>query len=82
MIASPGQVALRLAELATQPNFWVVTFSSLLRIVFGFLLAVAVGCVLAVLCFLSPFLYDLFSPVIRIIRATPVASLSYLRSSG
>ncbi len=78
LIASPVQVASRLAELVTQANFWVVTFSSLLRIVFGFLLAVAVGCVLAVLCFLSSFLYDLFSPVIRIIRATPVASFIIL----
>ena len=36
LIASPGQVASRLAELVTQANFWVVTFSSLLRIVFRF----------------------------------------------
>jgi NitT/TauT family transport system permease protein len=78
LIASPGEVLLRLWRLGSTGDFWVSTLSSLLRIVAGFLLAVAVGCALAVLCRLSSFAYDLFYPVIRIIRATPVASFIIL----
>jgi NitT/TauT family transport system permease protein len=78
LIASPGEVVLRLGQLALTGDFWVATLSSLARIVIGFLLAAAIGCVLAVLCHLSSFLYDLFYPVIRIIRATPVASFIIL----
>ena len=78
LIASPGEVVFRLLQLGTTGDFWVSTLSSLLRIVTGFLLAAAVGCALAVLCHLSSFLYDLFYPVIRIIRATPVASFIIL----
>jgi len=78
LIASPGEVLFRLLQLGATGGFWVSTLSSLLRIVIGFLLAAAAGCVLAVLCHLSSFLYDLLYPVIRIIRATPVASFIIL----
>ncbi len=78
LIASPGEVVLRLVQLGGTGDFWASTLSSLARIVIGFLLAAAVGCALAVLCRLSSFAYDLFYPVIRIIRATPVASFIIL----
>lgn len=78
LIASPWEVVLRLAQLGSTGVFWVSALASLARIVIGFLLAAAIGCALAVLCHLSPFLYDLFYPVIRIIRATPVTSFIIL----
>jgi NitT/TauT family transport system permease protein len=78
LIVSPDQVLVRLASLAFQGDFWTATLLSLARIVIGFLLAVGIGGLLAVLCYASSFMYDLFYPVIRIIRATPVASFIIL----
>jgi len=78
LIVSPGQVLVRLITLFGEGEFWWSTFSSLLRIVTGFLLATAVGCAVAVLAYISPFLYDLANPMIRIIRATPVTSFIIL----
>lgn len=78
LIVSPDQVLVRLGVLAAQGDFWWATGLSLARIVIGFLLAVGIGCLLAVLCYASSFLYDLFYPIIRIIRATPVASFIIL----
>jgi NitT/TauT family transport system permease protein len=71
-------VLFRLVSLLGEGEFWTSTFSSLIRIVAGFLLATAAGCAVAVLAAVSPFLYDLMSPVIRIIRATPVTSFIIL----
>jgi NitT/TauT family transport system permease protein len=68
----------RLFELAGQGAFWVSTLASLFRIVLGFLLAVALGVAVAVLATVSAFVHDLFYPVIRVIRATPVASFIIL----
>jgi len=78
LIVSPDQVLIRLGTLALQGDFWSATGLSLARIVLGFLLAIGFGSLLAVLCFLSSFMYDLFYPIIRIIRATPVASFIIL----
>lgn len=78
LIASPGQVFFRLVSLLGEAEFWSSTLASLLRIVTGFLLAAALGCAVAVLSRISPFVYDLFNPVIRIIRATPVTSFIIL----
>lgn len=78
LIASPVRVLTRLIELAGQGAFWISTLASLARIVIGFLLAVATGVLVAVLATLSTFMYDLFYPVIRIFRATPVSSFIIL----
>lgn len=78
LIVSPDQVLFRLISLMGEGEFWTSTFSSLFRIVTGFLLATALGCIVAILAKISPFLYDLFNPVIRIIRATPVTSFIIL----
>ena len=78
LIVSPDQVLFRLFSLLGEGEFWSSTLSSLLRIVTGFLLATAAGCLVAVLSHASSFIYDLLSPVIRIIRATPVTSFIIL----
>ena len=78
LFVSPVRVLTRLFELAGQSAFWVSTLASLMRIVLGFLLAVALGVTIAVLAKLSAFVYDLLHPVIRVIRATPVASFIIL----
>ncbi|MFZ5974128.1 MAG: ABC transporter permease [Bacillota bacterium] len=78
LVVSPAQVLARLFELAGQSAFWASTLASLGRIVLGFLLAVVAGIVVAVLARMSSFVHDLFYPVIRVIRATPVSSFIIL----
>ena len=78
LIASPYQVGLCLFELALKKEFWFITFSSLIKIISGFLLGVFFGTLLAVVTCSVQFLYDLFYPIISIVRSTPVASFIIL----
>ena len=87
LIVSPDRTFRRLLELAIQPEFWLNTFSSMGRILEGFFLAVIVGTGLAAVTTRFRFLYDLFFPVISIVKATPVASfiilaLVWIKSGG
>lgn len=78
LIVSPANVLQRLFALAADGRFWMITFSSMLRILIGFLAAVAVGTILAVLTSTVKIFYDLFHPIISIVKATPVASFIIL----
>ena len=78
LIVSPARAFQRLAELTGEPDFWRAALGSMLRIVSGFLLGMGLGTVLAVLTCASRILYDLFYPVISIVKATPVASFILL----
>jgi len=78
LIVSPVRVLTRLFELMGEGGFWLSMGTSLLRIAAGFLAAVAAGTVIAILSALSSFVRDLFLPVIRIVRAMPVASFIIL----
>ena len=74
LIVSPAQVVIRIFKLVQQQDFWRATLLSLFRIMEGYLLAVVLGVILAVLTTKISFLYDLFYPVMSLIKATPVAS--------
>ncbi len=78
LIVSPVRVLCRLWELAGTAGFWMNTASSMVHILEGFLLGVAGGCVLALFTVRFRFLYDLFHPILSIIKATPVASFIIL----
>ncbi|MDL2233224.1 ABC transporter permease subunit [Ruminococcaceae bacterium OttesenSCG-928-L11] len=78
LIVSPVRAFLRLLELSGEAKFWQAIFSSCSRIVSGFILAMFTGIFLAVLTAWSRTLYALFSPILNIIRATPVASFIIL----
>ncbi len=78
LIPGPVSVLRRLIALAGRLSFWQAAGISLLRIFGGFTAGVLIGGVLAVLTFRFELLDALFSPVIRIIRATPVASFIIL----
>ena len=77
-LVSPVCVLQRLFLLAGESSFWITAFSSMLRIVIGFLAAVVAGTVLAVLTSSVKLFYDLFHPIISIVKATPVASFILL----
>lgn len=86
LLASPGRVLARLWELAGRPAFWRTVAFSFLRIMSGFGLALAAGILLAAATSASRVLDALARPLLRIVKATPVASfvilaLVWLKSS-
>ncbi len=78
LIVSPVRVFQRLFELAQDGSFWLTALYSMLRILAGFALGLLTGTVLAVLTSSFRVMYDIFHPVISIIKATPVASFIIL----
>lgn len=78
LIPAPLSVARTLGTLAATPVFWQTTLRTLLRIFAGFVIGAAAGSGLAVLTSASPAADLLLSPVIRMVRATPVVSFIIL----
>lgn len=78
LVPSPAQVLVRLSQLVRETDFWLVSAGSLLRIMAGYLTAVAAAVLLAVLTSAFSFLRELVSPLLSVIRATPVASFIIL----
>ena len=78
LLPYPFTVLLALVHLIQAPEFWRTAFTSLLRIASGMAAGAALGGLLAGLTCSSVWLERLFAPVIRIIRATPVASFILL----
>ena len=74
LVASPGRVfAILLSEVQTS-LFWKTIAASILRITVGFLLAIITAVPVAILTSRFELPRALLSPVISIVRATPVAS--------
>ena len=78
LVPSPAQVLVRLLQLLRETDFWLISAASLLRIMAGYLAAVVAAVFLAVLTSASSFLHALVSPLLGIIKATPVASFIIL----
>ena len=78
LLPGPGVVLSRLAQLALTGEFWVITGTSLLRILLGTVLAVVLGTLLAAICCRIPLLDILSRPLVTIIKSTPVASFIIL----
>jgi NitT/TauT family transport system permease protein len=67
-----------LLQLLVTKGFWLSTFGSMGRILTGFALGIVIGSALAVLTCRRRWMNDFFSPVIQIVKATPVASFIIL----
>ena len=78
LIPTPLVVFKTIMRLLPDPVFWQSVAFSLIRICIGFLAALTLGTVLAVLTHRSPLIRTLFSPLLHIIRAAPVASFIIL----
>ncbi|MDF2514259.1 MAG: binding-protein-dependent transport system inner rane component [Herbinix sp.] len=78
VLASPIAVLETLLGLIIHLDFWQTILFSSLRIVFGFLLALIMGILLAVGSYRSSMISELVSPLMRIIKAMPVASFIIL----
>lgn len=74
----PWDVAKALWRLMGESVFWTVVGTSLLRIVIGFLLALLVGVVLAMLTTRFSLFHALLTPVLSVVRAAPVASFIFV----
>lgn len=78
LLPSPTRVLMRLGELASEQAFWIATWTSLCRIFGGILTATVLGVLCGILTAHSRFLRELLSPILAIVKATPVASFIIL----
>ena len=78
LLPSPIAVTVRIGELMSIPQFWIVTALSLTRITIGIIAAIFLGIIFAVLTSNSGFMNDLLSPIQTITKVTPVASFILL----
>ncbi len=78
LLPSPIEVAKRIAVLFGTVDFWRISAMSLLRITEGFLCGVVLGVSLAILSYKINCVRYFTSPVISVLRATPVASFIIL----
>lgn len=78
LVASPLAVFRRLWELGGTGAFWISTGGSVLRILLGFVIAVFFGILTACVTSRIEIVHSLFSPLVAVIKATPVASFIIL----
>lgn len=72
LLPSPASVASCLVELGQTGEFWLSALFTLARVVSGLVGGVVLGTLLAFLTHFSPWADRIFSPAIRVLRATPV----------
>ena len=78
LLPSPAQTARKLLELASGAEFWLTVGRSVLRVLTGILAAVTGGVLLALLTHRSPLCMALLSPLMTLVKSTPVASFIIL----
>ena len=78
IVATPLRVLDVLGGLVTTPAFWLTAWTTFWHIAAGFVLAVALGTVLAWVASLHRFAAALLSPPIRTMRSVPVVSFIIL----
>ncbi len=78
LLPTPGAVLQRLGELITTAPFWRSTFFSLLRVLGGILSGVGFAVIIASLTAAYRPVEILLSPMITVIKSTPVASFIIL----
>lgn len=78
LLPAPLSILRRMVQLPLREEFWASCGHSLGRIFLGFLLGVAAGCVLAVVCAVLPPARAFLAPAMAAVKATPVASFVIL----
>ncbi|MBO5355170.1 MAG: ABC transporter permease subunit [Clostridia bacterium] len=78
LLPTPIAVVQTVGHLALTGDFWLAILMSLVRILLGIALALLFGVLLAMLTVKSPFCHHLFSPLLTLCKATPVASVIFL----
>ncbi len=78
ILPTPLTVAKTLLTMLGEGSFYRTVGVSLLRVLSGILLAFLFGALLAISTTQSRFCYHLFSPILTLLKATPVASVIFL----
>ena len=78
LLPSPLRVARELLQLAGGAEFWLTVAQSIRRVLTGIASAVLLGILLALLTHKSALLRALLSPVMTLVKSTPVASFIIL----
>lgn len=78
LLPTPKETFDKFFELIRTKEFWNISLNSLKSIFSGALLGVAVGVIIAGLSYVSPLLKYLFTPLLSLVKATPVASFIIL----
>lgn len=78
LLPSPSATLKAIASLASTADFWQITALSVLRILLGIIISVIIGVILAVLTANLMTADSLLSPIMTVIKATPVASFIIL----
>ena len=74
LFASPIEVGRSLYHLVGEGDFWKAIFYSFMKVGIGFFLAVFLGSLLGFLAFRVRIFEELFSPILQMMKAMPVAS--------
>ena len=77
-LPSPKSVLVTVFYLSKNPRFWISIANSFIRIILGFFLGLVTGTIFAILSYRSRLIYELLSPLMKVIKATPVASFIIL----
>lgn len=64
-----------LSDLVKDDGFWRYVFTSLFRVAVGLVLGILFGVILATICHIVPFSDTFVSPLITVMKATPVAAI-------
>lgn len=78
LLPTPAAVMQELFRLVGTKEFWLITSTSLLRILWGIAISLILGCLIAYLTSVSRILKTLLSPLISVVKATPIASFIIL----
>ena len=78
LLVSPFKAGLRIFELALETGFWRAVGFSFIRIVIGFIGAAVSGVVLAGFAARFDRIEELLSPIVLVVKSTPVASFIIL----
>ena len=78
LFPSPADVGAELWRLLGEKSFWLITLTSLLRVLWGIAISWVLGTLLAYLTCTSRLLNTLISPALSAIKSTPVASFIIL----
>jgi len=78
LLPSPRSVLSALGTLAAEAEFWKISMTSLYRVLLGITVSLVIGIALATATSYSKILKALASPVISVVKATPVASFIIL----
>ncbi len=78
IIPSPEKTFLEVLGLMITASFWHAVLGTVLRVVFGFLISFACGILVGVAAGYSRVVHNLVSPIIAVIKTTPVLSIILL----